>query len=210
VRRRGWPAAPARGKMIGMWTSQELEEIERTFKANSIRVESGLSEGELTAAEESFGFRFPPDLRELLARMIPVGEEFPDWRNHSRELLDWLDEPIEAICDDVEDEAFWHAGWGERPADVDDAIEEARSLLTRQPQLIPIFGHRFLPATPVEEGNPVFSVTGSDVRLCAVSLRELFREEFGARLDRREETGRRIAFWSELAERSGDRSSDLE
>jgi hypothetical protein len=196
--------------MADMWSEKELQEIERTFKANSIRVESGLSEGELTAVEESFGFRFPPDLRELLARMLPAGDEFPDWRNHSRELLDWLDEPIEAICDDVEDEAFWHSSWGERPADVDDAIEEARSRLTRQPQLIPIFGHRFLPSSPVEQGNPVFSVVGSDVTFCAGSLRELIREEFGARLDGREETGRRIAFWSELAERSGDRLPDLE
>ncbi|MGJ4931996.1 hypothetical protein ACQR1I_33130 [Bradyrhizobium sp. HKCCYLS2038] len=48
--------------------------------------------------------------------------------------------------------------WGDKPARLDACEEIFRSVVSRAPMLIPLIGHRYLPAVPCESGNPVFSV----------------------------------------------------
>ena len=170
------------------------------------RLGPGLSETELGRAEEIYGFRFPPDLRELLSAALPSNEEgsgFPDWRavpnDYIQMRMDW---GLEGVLFDIEMNGFWLGDWGERPTELEAALQIARREFARVPKLIPICGHRFLPSEPCESGNPVFSVHQTDVIYYGSDLLEYFRNEF---FDKYELKGfgttiRRIPFWSFLAE----------
>jgi hypothetical protein len=180
---------------------QYLQTLKSALQDRGYELAEGMTDEELAKAEETFGFTFPADLRRMLKAFLPVSDGFPDWREGKvRDLLDWLDEPIEGICFDVEENGFWLDSWGERPADMDDAIEEARRHVTREPLLIPVFTHRFLPAEPVGEGNPVFSVVQSDVLRYGDDLEDYFQKEFEVpRSSPQPFQAKRVPFWSDLA-----------
>lgn len=184
--------------------SEYLERLRGVLVERGYELADGLTDEEVKRAEETFGFTFPADLRSMLQAFLPVSDGFPDWREGKvRDLLDWLDEPIEGICFDVEENGFWLDAWGERPADVDDAIEEARRHVAKEPVLIPVFTHRFVPAEPAQAGNPVFSVVQSDVLCYGDDLEDYFQKEFEVpRSSPQPFQARRVAFWSDLAGQS--------
>lgn len=164
---------------------------------------NGLSEQEIANIEEYWQFRFPPDLRELLQIVLPISERFPDWRRFRSEEMSWrMEWPIYGICSDVESNTFWYPAWGERPATSQEALEIARDRLRSVPKLIPIFSHRYLPATPEEVGNPVLSVYHTDVIYYGSDLREYLMREFGDVSHRAAVRGisKRIPFWSDVVE----------
>ena len=181
---------------------QYLEALRETLLAKSIDLEPGLTEEELQRVEQAFGFRFPPDLRAVLQFMLPVSEGFPHWRDEKvQDLIEWFDVPAEGIAYDVEENDFWPEAWGERPEDIDDAIEDARRHVAQAPILVPIFSHRFIPARPEEAGNPVFSVVESDVIVFGNDLPGYFHAEFDAPLPPdAAQIPKRVEFWSELVE----------
>ncbi|MFD9247301.1 hypothetical protein ACFV0D_36340, partial [Streptomyces sp. NPDC059556] len=78
----------------------------------------GLSEAELDAVEERFGFRFAADHRVFLAAGLPLGSpRWPDWRGGDPDdLADRLAGPADGLLFDVEHNGFWHPAWGRRPA----------------------------------------------------------------------------------------------
>lgn len=181
---------------------QYLETLRETFLAKSIELEAGLTEPELQKVEQAFGFRFPPDLRSVLQFMLPVSEGFPNWRDEKvQDLIEWFDVPAEGIAFDVEENGFWVEEWGERPDDIDDAIEDARRHVANAPILVPIFSHRFIPARPEEPGNPVYSVVESDVIVFGNDLAGYFHAEFDVPLPAESaQIPKKIEFWSELVE----------
>jgi hypothetical protein len=162
----------------------------------------GLSDAEVAATEERFGFRFPLDLREFLQTALPVGPQFPDWRSGSHEVLkEWLEWPIESVLTDVQNNSrCWLPEWGERPDQPADAVALVSRLLEEAPRLIPVYSHRMMPDSPSAPGNPVFSVYGADIICYGVDLETYWRVEFllpGGE-DRKVEE-RSIEFWSSLA-----------
>jgi len=178
--------------------SRELDLVRR----GGASLAPGLSAAEFAAVEERFGFQFPPDLRSLLAAALPVGR-FPNWRAvDSRELQETLAWPIESICFDVEHNDFWWSDWGERPRAVANAIERARTQLATVPFLIPVYGHRYIPAEPLAAGNPVLSVWQTDIIYCGRDLRSYLANEFAGAKDfpRHNRQVRGIRFWSELVD----------
>jgi len=165
-----------------------------------IQVTPGLSDEEVARVEHDFGFRLPVDLRELLQTLLPVGEDFPDWRSDSRlpieKRLNW---PVEGLLFDVERQQLWIPDWGDRPASPEAAVALARERLEDVPRLIPIYGNRYLPAEPSEPGNPVFSIQQSDIICYGADLASYLQAEFGVPdpnpIPRRP---RIIRFWSQL------------
>jgi hypothetical protein len=74
------------------------------------------------------------------------------------------------------------------------------------PRLIPLDGHRYLPETPHERGNPVFSVYQSDVIYYGADLADWVRREdlgwdVGIPIDPARPP-KEIPFWSEAVRRN--------
>jgi hypothetical protein len=164
---------------------------------NRIEFDVGLTDAEVSAAESRFGFRFPPDLREFLQTALLRGPQFPDWRSADEAALrDWLDLPRQGILFDVKHNRFWLDEWGPRPDSIEEALRAVGELIAAAPRLIPIYGHRMMPDSPQEAGNPVFSVHQTDIIYYGYDLADYLRSEFA--LPGREpwpERVRPIRFW---------------
>lgn len=160
----------------------------------------GLTSEEASRAEQLFGFVFPPDLRELLSLVLPLGREFPNWRDPEsvRPRMDW---PFQGIAFDIE-HGFWRRNWGTRPSDTVEALAIARTAVGEAPKLVPIWGHRYIPADPPEAGNPVLSVYQTDIVFYGGNLRKYLRLECRTISHEEAMSGevRRIPFWTELVE----------
>jgi hypothetical protein len=152
--------------------SNEMQLLE----SRGVTLVTGLTDEEINRVELVHRFRFPPDLRSFLAKAMPLsttgGFRFPDWRDPgSAALRDQLAGPFEGIAFVIERNAFWWKPWGTRPAALPDAIAVAKAAVEKAPRLIPIFGHRYLPAEPELAGNPVFSVHQTDIINYGTDLR---------------------------------------
>ncbi len=165
------------------------------------RLEPGLSGAELAAVQARWGVSFCADHAALLSLAVPVGDGWVDWRHDSDdELGDRLRAPLEGLLFDVTHNEFWPATWGERPADVAAAAERAATVLAGWPRLVPLYGHRYVPAGPYPSPNPVLSVVQSDVIWYGSDLLTWVQREFlgvplPAHVHRPE-----IAYWSKLAD----------
>lgn len=189
--------------MSAPFTTADLARIEEIFERARVVLEPGLSDLEIARIEERFGFRFPPDYRDLLHRWLPVSHKCIDWRRGSdemiRERLAW---PFEGIRFDIKHASFWLPEWGPRPAALDDAIAIARRAVDDAPRLIPIRGHRYIPAEPHAAGNPVFSVYQTDIIYYGANLVEYLAKDLLPNVTARRLNHpiRRIRFWSRLVE----------
>lgn len=179
-------------------------QAEQQVLANAgVTIAPGLTVAELARAEAFVGASFPPDLRSFLSEGLPLGTGFPNWRDPAsdgtRDQLDW---PFEGIAFDIEHNAFWWHDWGSRPPDLSEALEVARARVAEAPRLIPVKGHRYLPAEPEVAGNPVFSVYQTDIILYGVDLATYLRCEFNqlSYVDAVKAEPRRIRFWSEFVD----------
>jgi hypothetical protein len=171
-----------------------------------ITIAPGLTESEIDRAESVIGARFPPDLRSFLSEGLPAGGRFPDWREpHSTEIRRRLDWPFEGIAFDIEHNVFWLDAWGARPPELPEALQIARAAVAEAPRLIPVAGHRYIPAEPALAGNPVFSVYQTDIICYGSDLATYLRREFRrpSPVDAASGDMRRIRFWSELVDANG-------
>lgn len=169
----------------------------------------GLTSKEFSTIENNYSFTFPPDLREFLAFALPVSEGWIDWRNGDRtQILERLDWPLEGMCFDIENNAFWMEVWGPKPTILSDALNVARSAVEKAPRLIPICGHRYLPDRPSERGNPVFSVHQTDIIYYGSNLSDYLANEFLLYFNKFNRTVdgpiRRIDFWSDIVDMEWD------
>jgi len=182
---------------------RDWQEEHQLLAAAGIVVTPGLTEAELLAAELAIGAAMPPDLRQFLSEGLPVGGGFPNWRDpRSEEVLGQLEWPFEGIAFDIENNAFWWDRWGPRPPALADAIELARREIATVPRLIPVYGHRYIPAEPCISGNPVYSVYQTDVIYYGMNLSNYLRCEFApsATEEATDEEPRTSRFWDELVE----------
>jgi hypothetical protein len=165
-----------------------------------IRFALGLKPRQIEAAEEEHGFRFPPDLRAFLEYALPLGRRFPDWRSPTSEFIrDRFAWPADSLCFDIEHNNFWLAAWGPRPDSLEIAQSIARGAVRSAPFLIPIYAHRYLPASPCCAGNPVFSVYQTDIIYYGFDLPSYLSAEFGIPNPFKvPDSPREIEFWSAL------------
>jgi hypothetical protein len=156
--------------------SRHVEVLERA----GVAFEAGLSADEVMRIERQHGFRFPPDYRAFLMEALPVSGSFVDWRGADAETIrSRFELPYQDLCFDIETSGFWLRSRGPRPARLDEAFAVARRAIDVAPRLVPITGHRFIPASPHEEGNPVFSVHQTDIIVYGRDLAEYLENEWG-------------------------------
>ena len=150
-----------------------------SLKQRGVLFASGLTDSEIAAIQQQFGFQFPPDLREFLQYSLPISNSFLNWRSDKPEdILKRINWPTEGICFDITNNIFWLKQWGSRPEKLDEALDIARRQVRKAPKLIPIFSHRYIPETPCIAGNPVFSVHQSDIIHYGYDLPSYLANEF--------------------------------
>jgi hypothetical protein len=158
---------------------------------------AGYSREELDRAQEEFNLVFPPDLVDLLRDRRPtMGYDWRTDRKQIREMLDW---PLQGLLFDIEQNNFWMDVWGVIPEREAERREIATAAVRAAPKLIPLLGHRYLPADPCEPGNPVFSVYQTDIIYYGADLEHYFQNEFGEWSSLENAAYRHITFWSDLA-----------
>jgi hypothetical protein len=158
-------------------------------------VDPGLSLDEIEGVEKALGFQFASDHRAFLTAGLPVNtypelrepgvvtthrEPWPDWRRPDVEALRariaW---PVEGVLFDVENNGFWYQAWRARPERLEEAVEIARRELTRVPIMVPLYGHRYLPAGAGTYGHPVLSMWQTDIIYYGLDIVDYIDREFG-------------------------------
>jgi len=129
--------------------------------------------------EARFGFDFSPDHRDFLSLAVPQGEGWIDWRGNAGTIEDALSWPAEGVMFDVEENAFWPPSWGDAPHSRPERLRRAREQIAKWPTLVPLYGHRYMPASPASAGSPVFSVWQTDVIVYGRDLLDYVQHEFG-------------------------------
>ena len=170
----------------------------------------GYRREELERAQARWDLQFPPDMVELyLDRRPLLGAGTIDWTTTADErIAEALAWPLEGFWFDVQNDGLWWREWGPRP----ERLEEQRSILeavfAEAPRLIPIYGHRYLPSTPEEPGNPVFSVYQADVIHYGADLLDyLERESRGWDSRPWPDAIKPIPFWTSAVDRGEEESS---
>lgn len=174
------------------------------LKSEGVRFSHGLTPSEFNEIEQRFGFQFPPDLKEFLSIALPISDKFINWRDSSphntaliRDRMNWC---LEGMLLDVEQNKFWFYEWGAKPADLTLAKKKCEEEYRKAPKLIPIYAHRYIPETPAEAGNPVFSVYQTDIIYYGENLYSYLMVEFNLKTyDEIEyDNIKRIRFWSDI------------
>jgi hypothetical protein len=188
------------GVWIGKRAARRLAEFGR------FTIMPGLSDEEFQRIEAEFGFEFADDHRAFLAAGLPVGSGWPDWRAGDPAMLrDRLGWPVEGLLFDVEHNEFWVEDWSERPGPLTDALAVAERHLATVPQMVPVFGHRYLPSGRDFLGHPVLSMYQADIIIYGVDLLDYIGREFGPDysgigLD----VPATVPFWTEVMESNND------
>jgi hypothetical protein len=185
----------------------DLEYYSTTLEQAGVKFARGLSEAEAQQVESTYQFRFPPDLRAFLMHALPVSDGWPNWRDApKREILRMLDWPLEGMLFDIESNSFWPEEWGTKPDSLHAAFAVAKSNVAQAPKLIPVYSHRYIPDTPEDTGNPVFSVYQTDIIQYGADLCNYLENEFHSYFKtprfHYKEPIRQIAFWSWLVEKT--------
>ncbi|PRC42597.1 hypothetical protein C6A85_000000109685 [Mycobacterium sp. ITM-2017-0098] len=176
------------------------EAAQRLAALDSVPIEPGLSDDELTRVERELGFEFADEHRSFLAAGLPVGAQWPNWRSEGRRsLTKRVQLPVEGVLFAVEWSDFWSDGWGKRPARMKDALRTARYRLARVPQMIPVYSHHYLPGGRGSSRHPVLSVVQTDVVLRGTDLADYIGNEFGPDGHRDRNAAFPVEFWSGLA-----------
>lgn len=162
----------------------------------------GLSAADIAAIEAQLGFALPEDFAFLLRNMRDPGGVFFPWSSFQKQQYDqsiaWV---LRGIEFDIEKNELWLKRWGERPGTPAEALDIARRDFATWPKLLPVYGHRFLPADPCRIGNPVFSIVQTDIVYYGTDLADYLINEFcRGETAGCAETGtiRKIDVWSEF------------
>ncbi len=172
----------------------------------------GLTDLEFASIERDYDIEFAADHRAFLAAGLPLNtapqegqtwlRPWPDWRDGDPgELRRQLSLPIEGALFDIENTALWHSTWGQRPADPSEALRTARQHLSQAPTMIPVFGHRYLPAGHGTYGHPVLSIHQTDIIVYGTDLADYITNDFsGSRwlISKDWTPPPMVPFWSEF------------
>lgn len=173
------------------------------LRKKDVVFERGLTSEELAQIESIFSFRFPPDLRLLLNMAHPVQDRFIHWRQALTSETcrkDILHRVTTGLKEMVDAGKQLHEEMGISFDGTGFATEA--NPFPGIPRLIPIYGHRYIPVTPHEAANPVYSIFAADMIYYGFDLASYFRNEFHITLPAAFEVPDRpkmTPFWGTLA-----------
>lgn len=177
-------------------------DYKKFFEKRNIEYQEGLNEKEISHIEEIYDIFFPTELKEVLEQVLPVEKGFYNWRDFSKENIQYIIQTIErSNIDFFRDAAdiYWNDDWGKEPKNNEEIEKIVRNKLSHAPKLIPIYTHRYMPMID-EKNNPIFSIHGVDVICYGTRIDEYFQIEFG---EKKQESIKyseikQIPFWTEM------------
>jgi hypothetical protein len=166
-----------------------------------VQFQEGLTEEELNKIHDLYGICFPTALKNFLTTYLPVSKGFYNWRDYSSKNIELIRSVLNGPSDYIAknaDQIYWCDDWGDEPDDPQRSAGEVRRRLLQAPQLIPVYGHRYVPMG--YDNPPVFSVHGCDIVVYGETLEDYFQVEFGGRCQNAVDYARIdiIPFWSDL------------
>lgn len=176
-----------------------IEAIRRLWAYGVVDVQRGLRDHEFDLIQQRYGFTFADDHRAFLIGGLPTGPGWPDWRSpDQRAVRDQLAWPVEGLLFDVEHTGFWHASWGQRPDDPEQALAVAGAALLRSPQMVPLRENRYLPAAVGGSGQAILQMFRSEVRTFGLDLADWVVQEFGFAAVPEKLPRVTVEFWGDL------------
>lgn len=163
----------------------------------------GVSSSEMSSIEDQLELTLPPDFKFLFENVSDPDNVLFPWSNFS---MDKYGESIarvwSGVAFDIEHNTVWLTLWGDKPTTLEEALEIAQRDYQSWPKLLPISGHRFLPAEPSLPDNPVFSIVQTDIIYYGKNLADYLLQEFcpPPRLQSDCGVARKIPIWSDFAE----------
>ncbi|MBO9702714.1 MAG: hypothetical protein J7604_21055 [Sporocytophaga sp.] len=188
-------------------TTKQARQLIQLLTGKGVHFITGLEDDEVLQIEIKFSLEFPPDLRLFLQTALPISDKFLNWRlgltskEEADKISDRLDWPLNGMLFDLKENDFWFDSWGTKPKNFEEQVAIANQHYLTYPKLIPIYSHRYIPAHPKENGNPVFSVYQMDIIYYGYDLATYFAHEFNFSLSEDfeplTEPKKIIDFWSE-------------
>lgn len=172
------------------------------LKEKKIELKKGLDSYEISEVESVYNVKFPIDLKDFYAEVLPVGEGFYNWRDFSEinvhRIKSVLDRPLQDVKEDVSN-IVWNEDWGNPPDDNNEKSKCIILLLEKAPKLIPIYKHRYM-ASQYNSSNPIFSMYGLDIIFYGENLEQYFDIElrYKKHSDINYNNIRKINFWSDI------------
>ena len=148
------------------------------LKKKGVIVDKGLSDAEIGQIEQLYKIRVPQILQDLWKEGLPISKSFYNWRDFTPRNIGKIKSAMDKPFNDIRElagEADWNGDWGEMPASSGDIADFIRKKADAAPRLIPIYGHRYMPAAAVEN-PPVFSICGLDVIIYGSDLEAYFQQ----------------------------------
>lgn len=169
----------------------KLKDIIEQMKQKGIWFENGLAREELDRIEARYGIVFPPSLREFYGIALPISAGFPRWSDESEanvaDIRQRIAAPYQWLTCDIES-GFRLPSWEGGAADI----------LRGAPTLIPVFGHRYMPAINSPD-PPVLSTVGRDTVWYGADLCDYLEIEFLEKTWHRVIPGQHVPLWNDLA-----------
>jgi hypothetical protein len=176
-----------------------VEAMRRLAAYGVVDIQRGLRDSEFDAICARYGFTFADDHRALLTGGLPTGPGWPDWRSSDqRAVRDQLAWPVQGVLFDVQHKGFWHRAWGECPERRDEALAVAEAALAGVPRMVPLLGHRYLPAGAGSAPHPILQMFRSEIRIFGVDLADWVVQEFGTAPLPEKVPAVTVEFWGEL------------
>ncbi len=166
----------------------------------------GLSNAALAELEGAIGYTLPFEVGLLLVMGVPTSDRWHQWAAPTADWASWQTQLTDGLRFDVEHNDLWMPSWGEQPSTASERLDAATAHFEQHaPPLFPMYGHRAVPLTAAvgelsSDGNPVFSVYGSDVISYGDDLAAWMHREFEVPLPMWPAEQRVFPFWSELIE----------
>lgn len=151
----------------------------------------GMTEAEIEQVEARYAVRFTPDHREFLRVLHTLNQPttyveeasesgledrterllFPNWLTDESEIRIRLAQPHEDL------HKHWLPEWGPKPASEEERAAGFAQQFSQAPALLPLQGHRYMVSEPLQPGNPVLSMMGTDIIVYGWNLRSYLLQE---------------------------------
>ena len=149
----------------------------------------GMSEAEIDRAEAVYNVRFTPDHRDFLRILHALDQPYtyideieqPIYLTQKKLFYNWLTDEADIrhrLARPYEDlHQDWLLAWGPKPATEAERAAGFAQHFSIAPTLLPLMGHRYLISEPLQSGNPVLSMWGSDIIIYGWNLRSYLLSE---------------------------------